>query len=66
MRAVVAAVLAVLLSGCAPSTGGSGASGSSRPGAANVDVDTPQLRSIKDKAGIAACAARSSELSGPA
>ncbi len=56
MRAVVAAVLAVLLSGCAPSTGGSDASGSSRPGAANVDVDTPQLRSIKDEAGIAACA----------
>ena len=58
MRAVAwaAAALALALSACAPATDGSESSGSSRPGAADVDVDTPQLRSIKDDAGIAACA----------
>ena len=58
MRAVAlaAAALALVLSGCAPSTDGAESSGSSRPGGANVDVDTPKLREIKDGAGIAACA----------
>jgi thiol-disulfide isomerase/thioredoxin len=58
MRAVAlaAATLALALSACAPATDGSEASGSSRPGAANVDVDTPKLRDIKAGAGIAACA----------
>ena len=58
MRAVAlaAAALALALSACAPATDGSEASGSSRPGAANVDVDTPKLRDIKADAGIAACA----------
>ena len=59
MRAVAfaAAALALALSACAPATDSSQASGSSRPGAANVDVDTPELRDLKDDAGIAACAA---------
>ena len=58
MRAVAlaAATLALALSACAPGTDGSETSGSSRPGAANVDVDTPKLRDIKADAGIAACA----------
>jgi len=51
---LAAALLATVLSGCAPSVDDTG-SGSSRPGAANVDVDTPQLRRIKDDAGIAEC-----------
>ena len=58
MRAVAlaAAALALALSACAPATDSSEASGSSRPGAANVDVDTPTLRHLKADAGIAACA----------
>ena len=54
--ALAAAALALVLSGCAPSTDGAESSGSSRPGGANVDVDTPKLRAIKDDAGIDACA----------
>jgi thiol-disulfide isomerase/thioredoxin len=58
MRAVAlaAAALTLAVSACAPATEGSQSSGSSRPGAADVDVDTAKLRDLKDDAGIAACA----------
>lgn len=54
--ALVAAVLAFVLSGCAPAADDPGTSGAGRPGAADVDVDTPVLRRLRDDAGIAACA----------
>jgi thiol-disulfide isomerase/thioredoxin len=53
---LVAAVLAVVLSGCAPAADDSGTSGAARPGAANVDVDTPELRQLRTEAGITDCA----------
>lgn len=55
MRSVLtaaAALLAVLLGGCASGTESPGL----LPGDAKVDVDTPHLRSLKAEAGVADCA----------
>lgn len=56
-RALLAAATVLLLAGCAPATdGGSGDGPGSRLGQERVpDVDTPELRRIKEAAGIASC-----------
>ncbi|MDT9594738.1 TlpA disulfide reductase family protein [Nocardioides zeae] len=59
---VTAAALALLLGACAPSTvsedpgdGGAAPEGTQPPAAGDVAVDTPQLRGLRDDAGVEAC-----------
>lgn len=61
-RLVAAAAIALVAAGCGPTEDGSGggspgASASDAPGAgpARIDVDTPQLRRMKRRAGVEAC-----------
>jgi len=51
-RLLVAALLAVLAAGCAPTDDGDGLP---RVGPADIDVDTPALREARERAGVEPC-----------